>query len=402
MRGNGIGVGLRAGKIASGAQAADEMEKCRAAGVGAVDGEGIEDVDVQRDAGVVGEYQAKILRQNSDHHGRRPSKTDGSADDCRVGREPPRPDRVRDDQRARGVGGIVLGIEEAAQRRFVAEQRQEIGGDQADLHLLRFAFSGQRSGGYPNAAHLVEFPGPLADLEEFETRSRRAVGISQARPDDRQAIGMRVREGPQEHGIDEAEDRGVGADSDCQGDDNHRGEARAPAQLTQRIADVHGTMLAEWTAGIDFLQPAAGPLQPAAGLVRVASRVEMSEGRSLPETSLAAETEFVTGTAPSRSRLGIGGLRFRAARVSKRVRFQPKVSELPMSWNFNEPATRSLWSRLGNACADREPRLHPEIVPARCSHFVLVLTIDIGTVPGWHVWHWPPAAFPFDNSCVRS
>jgi hypothetical protein len=51
-----------------------------------------------------------------------------------------------------------------------------------------------------------------------------------------------------------------------------------------------------------------------------------SRGRSLPGASLAAETEFVIGTTPSRSRLGIGGLRFRAARVSKRFQFQPKTT----------------------------------------------------------------------------
>jgi hypothetical protein len=44
----------------------------------------------------------------------------------------------------------------------------------------------------------------------------------------------------------------------------------------------------------------------------------MSSGRSQPGRSLAAEAKFVPGTAPSRSRLGIGTLRFRAARVSKR------------------------------------------------------------------------------------
>src|ERR1700683_3893931 len=75
---------------------------------------------------------------------------------------------------------------------------------------------------------------------------------------------MRIWKRPQENGIDEAEDGRVSADTDCKCDYNHCGEARTRAQLTQRVADVHGTMLAGSAAGIEFLQPAAGPLQPAA------------------------------------------------------------------------------------------------------------------------------------------
>jgi hypothetical protein len=84
-----------------------------------------------------------------------------------------------------------------------------------------------------------------------------------------------------------------------------------------------GPQTAPFGHGSETRLPGAGRAEFAGD---VAPRlVEKSRGRSLPGASLAAETEFVIGTAPSRSRLGIGGLRFRAARVSKRIQSQPKT-----------------------------------------------------------------------------
>jgi hypothetical protein len=70
------------------------------------------------------------------------------------------------------------------------------------------------------------------------------------------------------------------------------------------------------------------PLIPAPQRLTSARRFEMSRGRSLPGTSLAAETKLVFGTAPSRSRLCISTLRFRAARVSKRILFTTEDGEV--------------------------------------------------------------------------
>ena len=67
--------------------------------------------------------------------------------------------------------------------------------------------------------------------------------------------------------------------------------------------------------------------------------VEKREGRSLPGASLAAETKPVIGTTPPRSRLGISTLRFRAARVSKRILFRLKAARFLESL---DPADRSL------------------------------------------------------------
>ena len=39
-------------------------------------------------------------------------------------------------------------------------------------------------------------------------------------------VGIGPRQRPQQHGVDDAEDRGVGADAERQREDRHRGEAR--------------------------------------------------------------------------------------------------------------------------------------------------------------------------------
>jgi hypothetical protein len=49
---------------------------------------------------------------------------------------------------------------------------------------------------------------------------------------------MSERRRPQQHGVDDAEDRGVEADADRQRQDHHGAESGTPAQHAQGVADV--------------------------------------------------------------------------------------------------------------------------------------------------------------------
>jgi hypothetical protein len=57
------------------------------------------------------------------------------------------------------------------------------------------------------------------------------------------AVGFGIRERAQEHAVDDAENRRVGADADRQREDRHRGEAGMTAQRAQAVADVAREML---------------------------------------------------------------------------------------------------------------------------------------------------------------
>ena len=49
---------------------------------------------------------------------------------------------------------------------------------------------------------------------------------------------MRVGQRPEQHGIDDAEHGGVGADAERDGQDGHRGEAGRPPKRAQGVSDL--------------------------------------------------------------------------------------------------------------------------------------------------------------------
>ena len=65
--------------------------------------------------------------------------------------------------------------------------------------------------------------------------------------DDDELVRRRPRQRPQEHRVDDGEDRRRGGDPERQGQDRRHGEARAAAPAAQRVADVrhegHGITL---------------------------------------------------------------------------------------------------------------------------------------------------------------
>jgi hypothetical protein len=53
-----------------------------------------------------------------------------------------------------------------------------------------------------------------------------------------EAIRLPVRERTQQHRVDDAEDRGVRADSEREGEDDDRGEGRALGETAEAVTDV--------------------------------------------------------------------------------------------------------------------------------------------------------------------
>ena len=56
--------------------------------------------------------------------------------------------------------------------------------------------------------------------------------------DEHEPVGGRVRQRPQEHGLDHGEERGVGADAERQGEDRSGGERGFAHEHAQGVADV--------------------------------------------------------------------------------------------------------------------------------------------------------------------
>ena len=67
----------------------------------------------------------------------------------------------------------------------------------------------------------MKFAGDSAKIGVVNSRLRRRV------PEAHDAIGIRERQRPQHHGVDDGEDRGVDADAEAENDDAGEREARA-------------------------------------------------------------------------------------------------------------------------------------------------------------------------------
>jgi hypothetical protein len=58
------------------------------------------------------------------------------------------------------------------------------------------------------------------------------------RPKSNQAFRLIVAKGPQQHGVNNAEDRGIGANPERERNDRDRGEGRPAQQAANSISDI--------------------------------------------------------------------------------------------------------------------------------------------------------------------
>ena len=151
------------------------------------------------------------------------------ADGRRIARELAFPERLADEDPPGASRHIVRWREAAAGERAEPEHRQEIVGDAQDWHAPRIA-SRRRE------VHLVghqcrrgrETTGAFLDVEIIRKGGglARRRGVAIRLPDHHQPVGVRERRPPEQHGVDHAEDGGVGADAEAEGDDAGERELR--------------------------------------------------------------------------------------------------------------------------------------------------------------------------------
>ena len=81
----------------------------------------------------------------------------------------------------------------------------------------------------------------IAKVVEIRVRQTRIGAAVVHFPDRHQPIGRRVRQRPQQHTVDDGEDRGRGADGQCQGEDCHDRGAKVLEEHAAGVAEVeHG------------------------------------------------------------------------------------------------------------------------------------------------------------------
>jgi len=129
------------------------------------------------------------------------------------------------------------------------EDLEVLTGDLSRPHPDRRAVAGEGQTAAGERRHRLERGGLVVEVPEVGRRRRelREAGLRVLLHDQDQAFWLRVGQGLEQHALDHREDRGVGADTEGQGENGHQGEAgtltqrsHPSAQVTpQRVQQLH-------------------------------------------------------------------------------------------------------------------------------------------------------------------
>jgi hypothetical protein len=216
-------------------------------------GEPRDDAEAEARAEVLGEVEvgwrpdlrtlreAEAARHHADHGDRPRVEVELLADELRVAAEPALPDLVAEDDDLWIAGLILLVVEPAAERGAHAEQRRQRAGRVGYLDADRPIATGERRRALsPGRDRRARLAAPLQILEASQRHAevRQAQLAGDLAVHTHQLLGLRVRQRPQDDGVDDAEDRRGGADAEGERDDEDRGQPRRLAHHAERVADV--------------------------------------------------------------------------------------------------------------------------------------------------------------------
>jgi hypothetical protein len=168
------------------------------------------------------------------------------AHDARIGPEAAPPERFVQHGHVGLAGRVLPGSERPAQQGPRAQHLEELGRDRRGRRAHRPVGLAQADAHSRVRGQPLEHIALLAPVAQVGRRRGaldvRRVG-GQARgperlPDLDQPLGLRERQGTQQHGIHQAEYCGGGADAQCHGGDGHDGESGLLRQPAQRVVEL--------------------------------------------------------------------------------------------------------------------------------------------------------------------
>jgi len=206
------------------------------------------------DADARREQQLESRRENADDARAAVAELDVLADDRRIAAVTPLPERVAQDRgdrnlrrrclvRQRRRRRPVVGDEIAPDNHPRAEHAKQIRRRAADADLLRLLFqTGNRhAAGGDHAGEVVEDVARLLlEVAQIGRRERPVLDVPgpQLAPDDDQPARVGVRQRPQQHRVDDAENRGAGADAERDRDRRDRREAGVLPQAARCVRHI--------------------------------------------------------------------------------------------------------------------------------------------------------------------
>ena len=238
---------------------------------------------------------------DADDRGRDLVDLDRLPDDARIAAVAALPETVPDQHHGLGVLSAVLFPEVAPEGRGLSEESEHIGRHQRARGAFgRTARFGDVHAGRPEAGQTAERFGPAAPLLELGPGGRELVaarGVQQVHVEEL----MRVfeREPPDQHRIDEGEDRSVHADAKRQGEHGDCREARILGEHPHRVLEVlHHGHRAVYESEAGSVRICRTPhLESASSNSRDSHPAALSSGFDIEHSALLASSDMPQGTA---------------------------------------------------------------------------------------------------------
>ena len=222
-----------------------------------------------------------------------------AADDRRIGAEPAAPEAVAEDHRRASRSGVssaavksrpIAGVTPSMRKKF----------DDTRMPLTRSGSPLATSVGIHERIerHVLERVAALAPVEERGVADVAGRSGRAALADHDEPIGIRVRQRAQQHGVEDAEDRGVRADAERQRHERDRREAGRAPQQPRGVAHVARQIDDQATAprrraGWSAAEP-GGARGRSARAISSATRARSASGASACSTASASGTPDAT------------------------------------------------------------------------------------------------------------
>ncbi len=180
-----------------------------------------------------------VRRQHADDRERAVIGPESPADDVRVRGKMASPVGLGEEHDTVVAGPLVVENEPAAEKGLHAQGGEPPARHEGACDRLAGSAHGRDGEVRPViGGDLLEHGGLVPDVHEIRKRDVVDGVRRSASPDLDQPPGILVRQGTEHNRVDDAEDRGVGADAERKGRDGHGGEPTVPAQHADGVEEI--------------------------------------------------------------------------------------------------------------------------------------------------------------------
>jgi hypothetical protein len=178
-----------------------------------------------------------------------------AADDRGITTEGTLPQTVADDEYARRITNVLVLREAAPEQRLHSERRKELLRRANHAHALGSIAARERDVGLRVRGQRLEAAELSMIVDKVGFRCQPMRRLMTKRHD---AIGVRIRKGPKQNPIDDAEDRGVCAHTEGDRRDDDDRKRRPPDQTANRVAKVLTQCSHDWISWKNCLRMFGG------------------------------------------------------------------------------------------------------------------------------------------------